>query len=291
MYITNIAAWQQATGSAGAGELYASTVNGVPVLIPNGVTSNYPYESSGPNGLGAGTWWVPGDVNQYGAVNINDTSTATRDLVAQAYNSLSNRFAGPVATEYWVDSWLYRGQQSVYSSVYDMIRNGWILSGEAAGVASQPYLIPFTRIAPQFACTDPSARNYQGSAAPQYQRLFYGPVLISNNSLCTYPITPTVSLTASPTEILNGSSSTLTWSTTNATSASIDGVSVSPVSGGTKTVTPTQSTSYTLSATSSTNTTATTSSIVTVRNLPTGTITLSPSSIKSGETSTLTWST
>ena len=67
----------------------------------------------------------------------------------------------------------------------------------------------------------------------------------------TAPSAVTASLTASPTSIASGGSSTLTWATTNATSASIDnGVgAVSPVAGGSVAVSPTSTTTYTLTAT------------------------------------------
>jgi phospholipase C len=62
---------------------------------------------------------------------------------------------------------------------------------------------------------------------------------------------PTATLTASPTSITNGQTATLSWTTTNATSASIDnGIgAVNPVSGGSITVQPSKTTTYTLTAT------------------------------------------
>ena len=65
------------------------------------------------------------------------------------------------------------------------------------------------------------------------------------------PRAPTASLDADPEEIFNpGDSATLTWSTTDATSASIDeGVgSVTPVADGSTTVYPDTTTTYTLTA-------------------------------------------
>ena len=60
---------------------------------------------------------------------------------------------------------------------------------------------------------------------------------------------PTAALSASPTSISSGGSSTLTWSTTNATSVSIDnGVGTVPASG-TISVLPAATTTYTLTAT------------------------------------------
>jgi phospholipase C len=62
---------------------------------------------------------------------------------------------------------------------------------------------------------------------------------------------PTATLTASPTSITSGQTATLTWTTTNATSANIDnGIgAVQPVSGGSTTVQPSMTTTYTLTAT------------------------------------------
>jgi peptidoglycan-associated lipoprotein len=60
-------------------------------------------------------------------------------------------------------------------------------------------------------------------------------------------VAPTAEITASPTVITAGDRVMLTWSTTNATRASIDGLGDVPTSG-VKTVTPTVSTTYHLVA-------------------------------------------
>lgn len=59
---------------------------------------------------------------------------------------------------------------------------------------------------------------------------------------------PTATITAVPDTITAGQSVVLTWSTTNANSASIDGIGSVPTAG-TQTVQPTQTTTYTLTAT------------------------------------------
>ena len=105
--------------------------------------------------------------------------------------------------------------------------------------------------------------------------------------------TPTATLAASPTTIMEGQTATLSWTTTNATSASIDnGVgAVQPVSAGSVTVTPSTTTTYTLTATGSGGT-ATAQATITVQvGPPTATLTASPTSITSGQTATLTWTT
>src|SRR5881394_4404186 len=61
------------------------------------------------------------------------------------------------------------------------------------------------------------------------------------------PAAPTASLTANPNTVEKGQSTTLTWQTSNATDASIDGIgAVQP--NGSQTVTPADSTTYTLTA-------------------------------------------
>lgn len=58
---------------------------------------------------------------------------------------------------------------------------------------------------------------------------------------------PTASLTANPNTIDKGQSTTLTWQTTNATDVSIDGIGAVQANGSQQ-VTPTDSTTYTLTA-------------------------------------------
>src|SRR5215475_5891367 len=62
------------------------------------------------------------------------------------------------------------------------------------------------------------------------------------------PAAPTASLTASPETIDKGQSSTLTWQTTNATDVSIDNGVGALQPNGSQQVSPTESTTYTLTA-------------------------------------------
>ena len=69
---------------------------------------------------------------------------------------------------------------------------------------------------------------------------------------------PTATLSASPATIIAGNTSTLTWTTANATTVSIDqGIGIVSASGST-TVSPTTTTQYTLTATGSSTVTAST---------------------------------
>jgi peptidoglycan-associated lipoprotein len=62
------------------------------------------------------------------------------------------------------------------------------------------------------------------------------------------PAAPTATLAANPSDIQQGQSSELTWQTSNATQVTIEGLGTVPPSGS-RTVTPTSSTTYTLNAT------------------------------------------
>jgi hypothetical protein len=104
------------------------------------------------------------------------------------------------------------------------------------------------------------------------------------------------SFTATPSTITAGSSTLLSWSTTGASSTSIDqGVGV--VNGTSVTVTPSQTTSYTLTATNPAGS-ATSSVTVTVNQPPPppqpkpviNSFSASPSTIVSGSSTQLTWS-
>jgi YD repeat-containing protein len=104
---------------------------------------------------------------------------------------------------------------------------------------------------------------------------------------------PTVSLSAAPASIQSGSSSTLSWSSTNAISCTIDqGIgAVTPPENGSIQVSPTQTTFYQITATGPGGTT-TANATVTVTAAPAPTVSISayPESIQSGASSTLTWS-
>jgi len=107
------------------------------------------------------------------------------------------------------------------------------------------------------------------------------------------PPGPICTLNANPTTINPGGSSTLTWTTTNVASASIDqGIGpVTPVAGGSVAVTPATTTTYTLTGTGNNGQTVTCPATVTVTTQPAPICTLSasPNDIDRGDTVTLTW--
>ena len=98
---------------------------------------------------------------------------------------------------------------------------------------------------------------------------------------------PTIgSFTASPTSIVSGSSATLSWAVTGATSASIDNSvgSVTPVTSGSVSVKPTATTTYTLSAANSGGS-VTAQATVTVTQPVSVSVSCAPTSVPQGETS------
>lgn len=120
--------------------------------------------------------------------------------------------------------------------------------------------------------------------------IFSNSVPVSVTNACETPA-PTCTLSANPNALTQGQSATLTWSTTNASSATLQGGSVA-VSGST-TVTPSTSTTYTLVATGQGGTTVTCTAPITVtaKPVPVCMLEASPSAITRGGASTLTWST
>lgn len=103
---------------------------------------------------------------------------------------------------------------------------------------------------------------------------------------------PTATISANPATINSGDNTTLTWSTTNATSVSIDGIGTVPASGNT-TIPLTATTTYTLRATNSTGTQTSQVTVTVQQKAPAVTATLSadPGTITAGGISTLTWTT
>ncbi|MBI5405934.1 hypothetical protein HY972_02765 [Candidatus Kaiserbacteria bacterium] len=146
---------------------------------------------------------------------------------------------------------------------------------------------------PVYGCMDPSATNYNPAATSQA------------GITCTYPHlpppppAPTCTLVASPTTIQTGSPSTLSWTTANAASFSINHTigSVAPVASGSKSVSPTLTTTYTGTATGAGGS-ATCAATVTVTtkpppppppSAPTCTLLASPVKVNRGDRASLTW--
>lgn len=143
---------------------------------------------------------------------------------------------------------------------------------------------------------DPSFGNGSAQACPQatttYTLTGTGPggTVTKQVTVTVIQPGPSATFTASPTSIATGQSSMLSWTTTKATSVSIDnGLGAQPVNGSLS-VSPPATTTYTLTANGSGGTIMR-QATVTVLPLPTITFTALPSSITMGQSGTLTWST
>ena len=114
--------------------------------------------------------------------------------------------------------------------------------------------------------------------------------------IVTTELPPTARLTASPLTVERGRSAVLTWSTTNARSAAIDnGVgAIAPVAAGSATAAPTETTTYTLTATGAEGISpaAASAGITVTEPGATARLTVSPSRIERGRRSAaLSWRT
>jgi hypothetical protein len=102
---------------------------------------------------------------------------------------------------------------------------------------------------------------------------------------------PAATFTANPTTIRQDQSSTLSWTTNNATSVTIDkGIGTVPTSGS-RTVSPSQTTTYTLTASGPGGTTTATATVTVTLPSPTAEFSANPNAIQQGQSSTLSWET
>ena len=107
------------------------------------------------------------------------------------------------------------------------------------------------------------------------------------------PVAPTVTMAANPTTIVQGSSSTLTVTATNATqvviSDNVDNIKYTLAgTGGTQSVTPSTTTTFTATATGAGGSATATAVVTVTAAAPTVTIAANPSTITQGSSSTLT---
>ncbi len=103
---------------------------------------------------------------------------------------------------------------------------------------------------------------------------------------------PTATLTAVPSTIIRGTSSTLTWTTTDAVSVAISGVSILPSTNGSAVVSPIVTTTYTLTATGPGGTATTSATVIVEAGPPSiDSFAATPTTVPPGGSATLRWTT
>jgi hypothetical protein len=150
-------------------------------------------------------------------------------------------------------------------------------------------------------CQDPAATNYHGSLPCTYPaQLCKDPTATNyNGSLpCVYPVVKQCvisNFTANPTSITSGNASTLSWNTTDCTSVTISNLGYGVPVSGSQAIYPTSTTNYLLTAYGANGQPQTRQATVTVNqvvnNCAISNFTANPTSITSGNASTLTWNT
>lgn len=267
---------------------HAQAVN----LIPNGnfETAN----GTAPSGWATSYWGSPVPTFKYPAVGMNGSKGVSITLGANSTGDANWQRSSAIAvtpnTAYTYTTW-YNSTVATEIDARYTTASGAV---SYAGIASVP---SSGGVWKQFSVTlvIPSGKT---------KAVFYhlisnkGTLTIDDVSL-TSPTAaqpaPTVNFAASPTAITSGQSSTLSWSSTNATSCvASGGWSGTKAVSGTEVVSPTATTIFTLSCTGSGGTSAkqvtVTVTPVPAPTAPTLTFTATPASIVAGQSSTLSWS-
>ncbi len=126
--------------------------------------------------------------------------------------------------------------------------------------------------------------SLSGGAAQLYS------IVVTAVELTGGGIAPTASLSASPTAILTGQSSTLTWGSKNAASCTGTNFSTGNATSGSVAVAPTVTTTYSVTCTGPGSSASASATVTVASPAPTVSLTATPNSITVGQTSALKWS-
>jgi hypothetical protein len=241
--------------------------------------------------------------NSY-SINLGDSVTLTWSDLAGQDNIAPNQSHGYNVTDYIAlcSSTGFSMPNTLYSICDDLECNGGNLNMRD----SAPFTAAAQLAVSQGRCTWQCYDRY-----PEFVPSNSGSVAVTPSTTTTYTYSctnpngttvqsatvnvstpaPTAAISASPSSIVRGNSSGLSFSCANSTSASIDqGVGSVSSSGGTVSVSPTSPTTYTLTCSGAGGTTTNWATVTVVPPAPTVTFTASPTTIVSGATPTLTWS-
>ena len=220
-----------------------------------------------------GYLWIPG---QGRSIDSND---GKRTDITYMYLSNFGRYGewngGFTGLEGWLVEYVNEGLS--YSQMNSRVRagaSGFDITARdgAKHVMIGPGSCPPP---PVYGCTDRNATNYNSRATV-------------DDGSCTYP-SPTASLTVSPTSIIQGQNATLYWSTTN-TSSVVTNFGSSQRSGST-TVSPSDDTTYRITAYGTYGGTAVATVTLVVYIPPVVSLSVDRDTIVQGESTVLRWST
>lgn len=259
-------------------------------LIPNG--SFETASGSTPSGWITSTYGSPVPTFTYPAAGNAGTKGVSVTLSANSTGDGHWQLAAPVAVTagatYTFNDWYNSGVATeidiAYTNSGGTVSYYWLADVPSSGGAWKSFSVTFTV---------PSGMT---KANPFHLIFNKGTLTVDDLSLVSgssAPSAPTLNLSASPTTITTGQSSTLTWASTNAdTCAASGGWTGSQAVSGTQAVTPASTATYGLTCIGAggsilQQTTVTVSGTPPV---PTVTIAASPASITTGATSTLAWS-
>jgi phospholipase C len=224
-----------------------------------------------------------------GTVNVSPTSTTTYTLTATGSNSGQATSTVTVTVV----------PPGSIPTVQVQASPATINAGQISTLTWTTSNAATITFAPPVSEGEPDPLPLQGHAtvSPPQTTTYVATVTGQNGATATASVTvtvtqvpPTVNFASNPTAILNGQTSTLTWTTSNATAFQIDqGLGTQPVNGSII-VRPPATTTYTATASGPGGTTT---AQATVKVAPPGTLgvslTANPTQVASGQAVTLTW--
>ena len=221
-------------------------------------------------------FWFP-----YGVGRSIDSNDGLRSQISNTYFSLFGRYGewtgGFTGVEFWLRRWVTQGASNQYPSISAMIIQEAPVEyqqvqsrGRHTNMSTNP-ACPVTIPG----CTDPNATNYNPNATV-------------DNGTCTYP-SPTASISLSPTSIIQGQTATLYWSTSNTSSVATNFGS-NQLSGST-TVSPSDDTTYRITAYGTYGGTVVVTATLVVYIPPVVSLSADRTTIVQGESTVLRWST
>ncbi|MDB5195415.1 MAG: hypothetical protein JWO84_599 [Parcubacteria group bacterium] len=145
-----------------------------------------------------------------------------------------------------------------------------------------------------FAVTPTQTTTYELTASNEVATAHCSTTITVTNPPPPPAPAPTCVLEADPTSIAQGGSSTLRWGVTNATSVTLAGSQTASIHSGQLVVTPSQTTTYTLTARGNGGTVTCTATVTVIPPAPTApvcTLVANPTAIAAGGASTLSWTT